>query len=380
MRTVHRIRRGDSANLEGITTESVGLVVTSPPYPMIEMWDETFATQNPAIRQSLEQKEGWAAFDLMHEVLDRVWKEVYRVLADGGFACINIGDATRTIGGKFALYPNHSRVQSSLLEIGFTPLPAVLWRKPTNSPTKFMGSGMLPAGAYVTLEHEYVLIFRKGAKREFTRSAEKRNRRESALFWEERNKWFSDVWTGLPGTKQTIDNGTRKRSGAFPFELPYRLINMYSVKGDTVLDPFLGTGTTMLAAVAAGRNSVGYEIDPGFRTVVADQWSGVLDSANTRIRERLTAHAEFVRNSNGGPSAFNHTNSHYGFPVKSQGERDLILNELVSTDRLDETTYTAEYSEEPQEEYVRDWAAFVSNDHSVNGLGAEISPKAGVES
>ena len=125
---------------------------------------------------------------------------------------------------------------------GFTSLPDILWRKPTNAPNKFMGSGMLPAGAYVTYEHEYILIFRKGGKRAFDRPPRRRQlRRRSAYFWEERNVWFSDVWTDLtgdaPGSRR---RETRARSAAFPFELPYRLIQMFSVYGDTVLDPFAG--------------------------------------------------------------------------------------------------------------------------------------------
>ena len=104
-----------------------------------------------------------------------------------------------------------------------------------------MGSGMLPAGAYVTLEHEYILIVRKGSKREFKTEVEKENRRESALFWEERNVWYSDVWTDIKGTEQKLPKAmSRLRSAAFPFELAYRLINMYSVKGDVILDSISG--------------------------------------------------------------------------------------------------------------------------------------------
>ena len=100
-----------------------------------------------------------------------------------------------------------------------------------------MGSGMMPPGAYVTLEHEYVLVLRKGNKREFGTAEEKKNRRESCFFWEERNLWFSDVWMDLKGTTQNlIEDSARNRSAAYPFELPYRIITMFSVKGDTILD------------------------------------------------------------------------------------------------------------------------------------------------
>ena len=116
-----------------------------------------------------------------------------------------------------------------LLDIGFSALPDILWRKQANTPNKFMGSGMLPAGAYVTLEHEYILIMRKGPKREFKTEGERVNRRESALFWEERNIWYSDVWTDIKGEKQDFvipvsrsimhrPPVPRLRSAAFPYE------------------------------------------------------------------------------------------------------------------------------------------------------------------
>ena len=143
-----------------------------------------------------------------------------------------------------------------------------------------MGSGMLPAGAYVTLEHEYVLIFRKDTKREFSSDAEKSARMRSAFFWEERNKWFSDVWD-FKGTVQGLNHcDLRSRSAAYPLELAYRLINMYSLYEDTVLDPFLGTGTTTLASIACGRNSIGFEIDRAFSSFIFEQAGSFLPIAN----------------------------------------------------------------------------------------------------
>ena len=167
MKTGHQIIFNNSNNMNTIPSDSIALMVTSPPYPMIEMWDELFADQNPAIGKAMEKGQSPAAFELMHKFLDPVWDEVYRVLIKGGIACINIGDATRTINGNFSLYQNHTRIMTYLLKSGFSALPAILWRKQTNAPNKFMGSGMLPPGAYVTLEHEYILIVRKGKKREF---------------------------------------------------------------------------------------------------------------------------------------------------------------------------------------------------------------------
>ena len=363
--TSHRVYFGDSRHLRAIDSGGVDLVVTSPPYPMIEMWDQAFAAQNPSIGQALEKDEGWTAFGLIHEVLDGVWKELQRVLVDGGIACINIGDATRTIGGSFALYPNHARILTAFLDLGFTPLPAILWRKQTNAPNKFMGSGMLPPGAYVTLEHEYVLVLRKGDKRPFKSEAAKTIRRKSSFFWEERNNWFSDVWFDLKGTTQRLlDKETRKRSGAFPFELPYRLISMFSVKGDTVLDPFLGVGTTMSAAMASGRNSVGYELDANLGPIIADQVGSVVTLANDRIDERLSEHAAFVRNRHETKGTFGYRNDHYGFPVVTRQEVGLLLNSLASVERSDKAAFEVEYSEQAQPGHVEDWEWFFSDNGS----------------
>ena len=99
---------------------------------------------------------------MMHSELDKVWGQLGRILVPGGYACINVGDATRTLKGRFQLYPNAERITQRFVDLGFDVLPRIIWRKTTNAPNKFMGSGMLPVGAYVTLEHEYVLIFRNG--------------------------------------------------------------------------------------------------------------------------------------------------------------------------------------------------------------------------
>ncbi len=320
-------------------------MVTSPPYPMIDMWDEIFSRQDSKIDKALKKSDGPLAFELMHQVLDRIWKEVFRVLSPGGFACINIGDATRTIRERFALYPNHARILTATQALGFTALPCILWRKQTNAPNKFMGSGMLPAGAYVTLEHEYILILRKGGKREFTSAAAKENRRQSALFWEERNQWFSDVWMDLKGTRQAMGKKkNRNRSGAFPFELAYRLINMYSVKDDLILDPFMGTGTTTLAAMAAGRNSAGYEIDPTLLENFYDKCKDSISRFSSAIQHRIDFHSEFVQGRLDDGKPIKYENSYYGFPVITRQEKELVLNIPVSVEQQGDKSIIVDYN------------------------------------
>ncbi len=321
----HRIHFADAKKMTDVASQSVHLVVTSPPYPMIEMWDALFCRQD-SVRKALNRPVGTEAFELMHRQLDRVWDELERVLVPGGIACINIGDATRTLDGEFALYPNHSRILYHMLGIGFSNLPNILWRKQTNAPNKFMGSGMMPPGAYVTLEHEYILIFRKGDKRLFKTPEAKANRRQSAFFWEERNQWFSDVWVDLKGTRQkTTDKQLRKRSGAYPFELAYRLICMFSVMGDTVIDPFMGTGTTLFAAAVTGRNSVGYELDKAFQPLIGQGCQQAIELGRRRIDARFEDHLQFVRNRQTEGKAIKHTNQVYGFPVMTRQENELMI-------------------------------------------------------
>lgn len=356
MKTSHRIIYKNSKDMKELPAESVDLIVTSPPYPMIEMWDEIFSDLNPLISEALNKSAGMQAYALMHQELDSVWDEVYRVLKEGRFVCINIGDATRTINGDFQLYTNHSRINNYLQQLGFSSLPAILWRKQANAPNKFMGSGMLPAGAYVTLEHEYILIARKGSKREFNKADEKRIRRESAFFWEERNKWFSDIWFDIKGTQQELgEKDIRSRSAAYPFELAYRLINMYAAKGDLVLDPFLGIGTTMAAAMTGGRNSIGFEIDPTLKETIQSAPESIFDFSNAYIHNRIERHILFSAKWIGENGPMKYVNKHYGFPVMTAQEKELLFNALANIKATGDNEFEVLYSDEPQPMFCKNW-------------------------
>lgn len=239
-----RLLRGDARRLDGIADSSVELVLTSPPYPMIPQWDALFRAL------------GADSYPVMLRVLEDAWGACHRVLADGGLLAVVIGDALRRTGDGFRLWPNHAETLVAAERAGFRPLPYALWKKPTNRPNAFLGSGFLPPNAYVTLDCEFILLFRKGDPRRFPPHDPRRD--ASRFSRAERDRWFSQVWTDVRGARQ---GGPRQRTGAFPAELARRLVRMFSVVGDTVLDPFAGTGTTLWVAAECGRNAVGVEWD-----------------------------------------------------------------------------------------------------------------------
>ena len=292
--TEHRIILGNSQQMPEIADSTVHLMVTSPPYPMIKMWDTLFARINPQIAQlwlelkaDCREETVTRIYETMHESLAKVWHEAYRVLVDGGIACINVGDATRTINSKFRLFPNHSKIIEHCERIGFTTLPYVLWKKPTTKPKykgkgAFLGSGFLPPNAYVTLDCEFILIFRKGKLRQFAPHDQRRY--ESAFTKKQRDKWFSQIWT-LAGTRQT-ESQIERRIAAFPEEIVTRLVRMFSVKGDTVLDPFLGSGTTTKTAMQTERNSIGYETDNSLLPLIKKKLGSTPTTCGLNITKR----------------------------------------------------------------------------------------------
>jgi DNA modification methylase len=267
--TQHRIIFGNSQQMSELGDGCVQLMVTSPPYPMIAMWDEQFKKADTKISDLWRKLEADGKeetvrqiYDAMHGCLAKVWAETYRVLADGAIAAINIGDATRNVNGRFQLFPNHSRIIEVCEKIGFTALPYILWKKPTTKPKykgkgAFLGSGFLPPNAYVTLDCEFILLFRKGNLRKFP--PHHAERYESRFTKAQRDEWFSQIWE-FKGTRQTAGE-LERRTAAYPDEVAERLIRMFSVKGELVLDPFLGSGTTTKVAIANERNSIGYEAD-----------------------------------------------------------------------------------------------------------------------
>ncbi len=335
--TSHIIRQSDARKMAELEDNSIELVVTSPPYPMIEMWDGLFSGLDPRIGEAIGSEDGNTAFRLMLEQLDKVWKEVSRVTRSGGIVCINVGDATRNLGGAYQLYPTHAAISRFFRGQGFEELPSIIWKKPSNSPNKFLGSGTLPVNAYVTLEHEFILIFRKTPRRTFSSNYEAKRRQESAFFWEERNQWFTDIWDDLRGTRQKLNStGTRKRSGAFPIDVPLRLINMYSIQGDTVLDPFGGTGTTMIAAAASQRNSVCYEID---QELAESAGRNLLESRKlleSIITKRIEDHLSFLASEKEKGREFTYFNENHNCHVVSRSETEVRIRRIQEIYQVEE--------------------------------------------
>jgi site-specific DNA-methyltransferase (cytosine-N4-specific) len=213
---------------------------------MIPQWDGLFRAL------------GATDYPGMLKVLSDAWAECRRVLVPGGILAVNIGDAMRTVHGQFRIWPNPSETTRAVTALGLVPLPYILWKKPTNRPNAFLGSGFLPPNAYVTLDCEYILLFRNGPLRRFPRHDAARL--ASRFSRTERDVWFSQVWSDIRGARQRSPLG---RSGAFPPTLAERLVRMFSIAGDTVLDPFAGTGTTLWAAARWGRHAIGVEWDRG---------------------------------------------------------------------------------------------------------------------
>jgi modification methylase len=267
-----RVLRGDARRLDGIDDASVHLVVTSPPYPMIPQWDGLF------------RRLGARDFAGMHRELERAWRASYRVLVPGGILAVNIGDAMRTIDGEFRLWPNHATTVAAAERSGFRSLPYVLWKKPTNRPNAFLGSGFEPPNAYVTLDCEFVLLFRKGRLRRLPPHDPLRAR--SRYSRAERDLWFSQIWSDVRGVRQDAGGG---RSAAFPREIPERLVRMFSLVGETVLDPFAGTGTTLEAAAHWGRDAIGVEWDPAAYAALARKGRALGWTIVTPAREAAAA-------------------------------------------------------------------------------------------
>ena len=249
-KTEHRLHQGDARDLSWIPDESVHLVVTSPPYWTLKDYEHSDG-----------QLGDIQDYETFLDELDRVWAECKRVLVPGGRICCVVGDVCipRKQEGRHYVMPLHSDIQVRTRKVGLDCLTPILWYKIANGMTEAEGNGAgfygkpYQPGAVVKNDVEYILFMRKGGK---YRSVTHQHRLLSMLNKEEMQGWFRAIWDDIKGSS------TRGGHPApFPLELADRLIRMFSFAGDWILDPFMGQGSTNVASVAAGRNSIGNELE-----------------------------------------------------------------------------------------------------------------------
>lgn len=268
--SAHLVHLGDSRRLE-LAPESVELVVTSPPY-----W--TLKEYNAQAGQ-LGQVEDYGEF---LDELDEVWRRVHRALVPGGRMVVVVGDVnvSRRTFGRHLVFPLHASIQERCRLIGFDNLAPIIWHKIANAKYEmgaggFYGKPYEPNGV-IKNDIEYILLQRKPGG---YRKPELASRLMSVLPAEDHAEWFQQIW-------RITGASTRNHPAPFPLSLAERLVRMFSFVGDTVYDPFLGTGTTAAAAAAWGRNSVGCEIDPGYFKHSVKRVRGALESASQLVLDR----------------------------------------------------------------------------------------------
>lgn len=253
--TSHRLINADARNLSFLKDESVHLVVTSPPY-----WNLKRYNENPHQLGHVQEYEAFLA------ELEKVWRQVFRVLVPGGRLVCVVGDVcvARRNFGRHLVFPLHADICVICRRIGFDNLNPIIWHKIANASyevsngSKFLGKPYEP-NAIIKNDMEFILMQRKpGGYRKPTNA----QREASRLTKDEFDCWFQQIWN-ITGAS------TKHHPAPFPVELAKRLVRMFSFVGDTVLDPFCGSGTTMVAALRSGRNSIGIEIDPEYCRMAA---------------------------------------------------------------------------------------------------------------
>ncbi len=249
--TKHLIINGDSRNMNELADNSVNLIITSPPYWQLKDYG------------SVDQIGFNDSYENYINNLNLVWQESHRVLDTGCRLCVNIGDqfARAVYYGRYKVIPIRTEIIKFCETIGFDYMGAIIWQKKTTTNTtggaSIMGSFPYPRNGILSIDYEFILLFKKLVPAGRDKKPERELKEQSKMTKEEWKEYFSGHWN-FGGAKQD------GHIAMFPEELPRRLIKMFSFVGDTVLDPFLGSGTTSLAAKNLGRNSVGYEINSEF--------------------------------------------------------------------------------------------------------------------
>ena len=251
--TTHRLVHGDARNLSFVEDESVHLILTSPPYWTLKKY-----------RDHADQLGDIEDYDRFLSELDKVWDHCYRVLVPGGRLICVVGDvclSRRENDGRHTVVPLHASIQEHCRKAGYDNLAPIIWYKIANAMFEAVGNGggflgkPYEPNAVIKNDIEFILMERKpGGYRQPSIAT----RVLSVISSENHKQWFQAIWSGVTGTS------TRTHPAPYPEELGERLVRMFSFVGDTVLDPFMGTGTTTVAAAKWGRNSIGVEVDPHY--------------------------------------------------------------------------------------------------------------------
>lgn len=267
----HNILMADSRLMPEVSDATVHLIITSPPYWQLKDYD------------SIQQIGFHDTYEDYINNLNLVWKECHRVLHNGCRLCINIGDqfARSVYYGRYKVIPIRTEIIKFCEAIGFDYMGAIIWQKVTTCNTTggatIMGSYPHPRNGIIKIDYEFILLFKKPGD---SPQVDKATKEKSVLTKEEWNEYFYGHWN-FPGDKQN------KHLAMFPEELPRRLIKMFSFVGETVLDPFLGSGTTSLAAKHLERNSIGYEINESFlhliRNKIGDVQADIFSKSNIKV-------------------------------------------------------------------------------------------------
>jgi modification methylase len=257
--TSHSLYLGDARDPIPVPPESVHLVVTSPPYWTLKRYRETEGQLGHIV-----------GYDDFLDSLDLVWKWVFRALVPGGRLICVVGDvclSRRSNNGEHTCVPLHSSIQERCRKLGYSNLAPIIWHKIANASyevegnSRFLGKPYEPNGV-IKNDIEYILMLRKpGGYRKPTKPA----RLLSMIADPNHKKWFQQIWSDIGG------ESTKQHPAPFPLSLATRLVRMFSFVGDTVLDPFMGTATTNLAAAHWGRNSIGIELDSHYFALSKDR-------------------------------------------------------------------------------------------------------------
>ena len=247
--TTHSIHHGDAREMSGLEPQSVHLVLTSPPYWTLKEY-----------RDSEGQLGHVQNYDQFLQELDKVWKQCFHALVPGGRLICVVGDvclSRRENGGRHTVVPLHSSIQEHCRKLGFDNLAPIIWHKISNAAYEVEGGSTFLGKPYepnsvIKNDIEFILMERKPGG---YRAPDISTKILSVISAENHKKWFQQIWTGVTGAS------TKQHPAPYPLELAERLVRMFSFVGDTVLDPFMGTGTTTVAAAKWGRNTIGFEID-----------------------------------------------------------------------------------------------------------------------